>query len=192
MTIFRIIMIGILIGLLNAASPISLQAKSQRVEEAQTILTKLGFYKGEIDGQWGSESREALNEFQKKHGFVVSRGLSIAIMEVLKTVDKGAIPGYVPISDRIGNTVIVDTGERIFYDTDGTKLIKLKNGNTVERKWRQMENGRHCETLYNKKEYCEGLTPSSYIIFKHEDQTYWFRRNGRRDWIMKLEEGNQL
>ncbi len=167
-------------------------ARSSRVEEAQQIMTRLGIYNGEIDGNWGKESREALNDFQKKHGFVTSKGLSSAFLEILKIVDAGAIRYYVPIAERIGNTMIVSSGERIFYDTDGTKIIKLKNGKSVNRTWRQLENGHYCETLYNRKEFCEGQTNSRYIIFKVNNESHWYRRNGRLEWKMSFEEGNQL
>lgn len=167
-------------------------AKANNVKDAQKILSKLGFYKDNIDGKWGSNTREALNEFQKRAGFRATKRLTAGFMDVLQTIDKGGVRDFVPIAERIGNTLVVSSGERIYFDPDGTKIIQLKNGKRYKRSWRKMDNGLYCETLHNRQEFCEGITKSKYVIYKINGETRWYRLNGRREWMMKLEKGNQL
>ena len=40
----------------------------EKVESLQTRLTELGYYQGEIDGQFGAGTREAVIAFQKRNG----------------------------------------------------------------------------------------------------------------------------
>lgn len=192
MSISKLCFTLLLSTLLALSVTTNMLAKSANVEKAQKILNRLGHYEGEVDGLWGKESREALNAFQKKHGFRVSKRLSSGILKSLEIVDEGGTRNFVPISERIGNTFIINSGEKIFYDTDGVKIIKLKSGKSVKRKWRKMENGLFCETLYNRKEFCEGKSKSKYVIFKLGEDIHWFRLNGWREWVMTLKEGNQL
>lgn len=188
----RLLMLGASVLMLSALTATNALAKSDRTLEAQQILTKLGHYKGDLDGSWGQQSREALNAFQKQAGFKTSSRLTRGFRDVLKTIDQGGTRNYVPIEERIGNTLIVNTGERIYFNPNSTKVIQLKNGKKYKRKWRQMDNGLYCETLFNKKEFCEGVSSSNFVIFKIKDETRWYQLNGRLKWTMKLKEGNQL
>lgn len=192
MTLNKICFTLLLNLVLSFSFTTSMLAKSTSVEKAQKILNKLGYYEGDIDGRWGKKSRKSLNTFQKKHGFNTSKRLSNGLLKALQTVDEGGKRNFVPISERIGNTLIVNSGEKIYYDTDGTKIIKLKSGKSVKRKWRKMKNGKFCETLYNKSEFCEGKSKSKYVIFKVGEKTHWFRLNGWREWEMTLKEGKKL
>ncbi|MGI6279893.1 MAG: spore cortex-lytic enzyme [Acutalibacteraceae bacterium] len=45
-------------------------SRSAEVTEIQTRLKKWGYYKGEIDGIFGSKTKKAVIEFQKKNGLV--------------------------------------------------------------------------------------------------------------------------
>ena len=192
MTIGKICFTLLLSTMLALSVTTNMLAKSANVEKAQKILNRLGHYEGEIDGLWGKASREALNAYQKKHGFRLSKRLSSGVLKSLQIVDEGGKRNFVAISERIGNTLIINSGEKIYYDTDGTKIIKLKSGKSVKRRWRKMDNGLFCETLYNRKEFCEGKSKSKYVIFKLGEKTHWFRLNGWREWVMTLKEGNQL
>jgi 3D (Asp-Asp-Asp) domain-containing protein len=42
-------------------------SKGRRVEEVQSMLQKLKFYRGEIDGEYGKQTRQAVTLFQKKN-----------------------------------------------------------------------------------------------------------------------------
>ncbi len=42
------------------------------VEEVQTALTNEGLYQGEIDGVLDNETMEAIAEYQKQHGIMIS------------------------------------------------------------------------------------------------------------------------
>lgn len=43
-------------------------AKGRRVEEVQSMLHELKLYRGEIDGEFGKGTKEAVLSFQKKQG----------------------------------------------------------------------------------------------------------------------------
>ena len=40
-------------------------------QQKQCLLYYLGFYKGTIDGKWGSKSKSAAKAFQKDYGLTV-------------------------------------------------------------------------------------------------------------------------
>lgn len=52
------------------------------IQKVQQALKSQGYYKGPIDGVWGSESRAATRAYQKANGLPVA-GLSVATMESL-------------------------------------------------------------------------------------------------------------
>jgi peptidoglycan hydrolase-like protein with peptidoglycan-binding domain len=52
------------------------------IQRVQSALKNAGFYRGPIDGVWGSESRSATRAYQKAKGLPVA-GLSVATMEAL-------------------------------------------------------------------------------------------------------------
>jgi hypothetical protein len=192
MTAFRRLVLAV--GLLPAALALLAlgPASAGRIDEAQKILTKLGYYGGTIDGKWGDETRQALNAFQQKAGFNQTKTLNADFMDVLRTIDAGATRNFAPIQERIGNTLLVASGERIYFDPDGTKIIQVKGGLRYKRSWRKMSNGLHCETLYDRREFCEGVSKSKYVIYRLNDETRWFRLNGHREWTMQLKPGKQL
>ena len=48
--------------------PLRNGSTGEKVESLQTRLTELGYYQGEIDGQFGAGTREAVIAFQKRNG----------------------------------------------------------------------------------------------------------------------------
>lgn len=54
--------------------------------ELQTLLNKLGYYSGEIDGQIGTASREAIQAFQNKEGLPADGIPSQSLLKVLRAV----------------------------------------------------------------------------------------------------------
>lgn len=187
---FTLPAIALLLGALLVNSPAV--AKVSKVKEAQQILMKLGYDPGSEDGKWGKKTRKALNVFQKSFGFIETKKFSGGMLDVLRTVNDGGEKSTAPISDRIGNTVFVSTGERLYFDPKGEKVIQLKNGKKISRRWRIMKNGLHCETTYNKKEFCEGVDPLYYVIFKVKNEQRWYQLNGWKVWTMTMKEGKHL
>ena len=51
-------------------------ARAEMILQASTALKKLGFYKGEPSGKWGSEIRGATEAFQKSRGLKVTGRLN--------------------------------------------------------------------------------------------------------------------
>ena len=71
MKVFKIIISFILILCLSSLTVFSLSKFGSRSEEVKQIQQKLknwGYYKGEIDGIFGSETKKAVIAFQKKNG----------------------------------------------------------------------------------------------------------------------------
>jgi hypothetical protein len=161
-------------------------------ELAQRVLQKYGYYNGPVDGRWNDRSRIALKEFQEDHGFRTTDELSPRLTDVLMTLDEGGVRDYAPIADRIGNTLFFSSGERIYFDPDGAKIIQLKNGRQYKRSWRKITDQHYCETLFDRSEFCEGKTPSKYIIYKVGDESRWFKLDGIREWTSLLKIGKRL
>jgi Putative peptidoglycan binding domain len=166
--------------------------KQSQYKMAQQTLTELGYYKGPVDGKWSDEALVALNKFQEDNDFEQTKKLTRGFVGVLKTISEGGTRDYVPISERIGNTLFVSSGERIYFKPDGSKIIQLKNGRSYNRSWRKLENGAYCETLFDRTEFCEGQSESKYIILKVKKKTRWFKPSGKRVWTMVLKEGRRL
>ena len=71
MKVFKIIISLILILCLSSVTVYSLSKFGSQSEEVRLIQSKLknwGYYKGEIDGIFGSETKKAVIAFQKKNG----------------------------------------------------------------------------------------------------------------------------
>lgn len=71
MKVFKIIISFILILCLSSVTVSSLSKFGSQSEEVRLIQSKLknwGYYKGEIDGIFGSETKKAVIAFQKKNG----------------------------------------------------------------------------------------------------------------------------
>ena len=71
MKVFKIIISFILILCLSSVTVYSLSKFGSQSEEVRLIQSKLknwGYYKGEIDGIFGSETKKAVIAFQKKNG----------------------------------------------------------------------------------------------------------------------------
>lgn len=71
MKVFKIIISFILILCLSSVTVFSLSKFGSQSEEVRVIQTKLknwGYYNGEIDGIFGSETKKAVIAFQKKNG----------------------------------------------------------------------------------------------------------------------------
>lgn len=71
MRVFKIIISFILILCLSSVTVYSLSKFGSQSEEVRLIQSKLknwGYYKGEIDGIFGSETKKAVIAFQKKNG----------------------------------------------------------------------------------------------------------------------------
>ena len=56
--------------------------------EIQRALADRGYYKGEINGQWGAESVEALKQFQSEQKLVVDGKLGALSLIALGLVPK--------------------------------------------------------------------------------------------------------
>lgn len=166
--------------------------KQSQVESAQLTLATIGYYKGPVDGKWTSDSLVALNKFQEDNDFETTKDLTSGFINVLSTISDGGQRDYAPISERIGNTMFVSSGERIYFDPDGSKIIQLKNGRSYNRSWRKLDSGAYCETLFDRTEFCEGQSASNYVIFKLKDQLRWYKPNGKLVWTMELKEGRRL
>jgi len=65
----------------NAAAPGSNRELSQAtLEEIQERLQQMGFYHGNIDGNWGPETQSALRDYQQQHGMQASGQLDFPTM----------------------------------------------------------------------------------------------------------------
>ena len=58
----------------------------------QIVLRELGYYTGETDGQYGEVTQDAVNRFQRDHGFqerdYVSLGVARAMLEEYHNQEK--------------------------------------------------------------------------------------------------------
>jgi len=63
------------------------QASSTDVKQAQQALKDQGLYHGAIDGRWGPETKQAVNEFQKKNGLKQTAQLDDQTKDQLQHAD---------------------------------------------------------------------------------------------------------
>lgn len=64
---------------------VKLSSKNEeRIIHIQTALKKAGFYKGEVDGRLGSQTRKAIRAFQKDHGLKPDSVVGLKTWEDLK------------------------------------------------------------------------------------------------------------
>lgn len=47
---------------------LKLGSRGPRVREVQSILKQMGYYRGTVDGIYGSQTEAAVRNFQKKYG----------------------------------------------------------------------------------------------------------------------------
>ena len=75
------------------AASIKLGSTGSEVAQLQTMLTKLGYYSGNITGHAGEKTVEAIRAFQKKNGLTQDGIAGSATMNKLRTLID---PGYTP------------------------------------------------------------------------------------------------
>ncbi|HOY10851.1 MAG TPA: peptidoglycan-binding domain-containing protein, partial [Candidatus Omnitrophota bacterium] len=56
----------------------------ERITQIQTALKKAGFYKGEVDGRLGPQTRKAIRAFQKENGLKPDSVVGLKTWEDLK------------------------------------------------------------------------------------------------------------
>jgi His-Xaa-Ser repeat protein HxsA len=59
------------------------QSPDPNVTAVQTDLTKLGYYKGVIDGLFGRDTRDALAHYQTDHNLAVTGTLTTETLQTL-------------------------------------------------------------------------------------------------------------
>ncbi len=175
------------------STSIPANAASIKVKKAQEMLAQLGYDPGKPDGAWGGKSREALNAFQVAQGFHTTRSLTKGARLALELVSRGASKTPLPVADRVGNTLILDVGARVYYSPEGKKTVRLPNGKILSAKWRKKQDGTYCEYIFTtKKDDCVGAFEGSFVIFYHEDKWHYFEKNGKKKYGISLVEGDQL
>ena len=60
----------------------------EELKEIQSILKKLGFYQGVVDGIFGNASIKALNEWQKENNLIISKIVTTGLLNKLKESSK--------------------------------------------------------------------------------------------------------
>jgi hypothetical protein len=73
---------------LKSATPIH---KGKNIEDLQTMLKRLGYYKAEVDSDFGSITRKAVIAFQKANGLVTDGLVGKNTMELLTAKTKKAV-----------------------------------------------------------------------------------------------------
>jgi peptidoglycan hydrolase-like protein with peptidoglycan-binding domain len=71
---------------------------------AQQTLKAEGFYNGKIDGNWGSKSRQALIQFEKRHNLPASGTLNRNTFAALMGTTTPAVGSSVPRAQGAGST----------------------------------------------------------------------------------------
>lgn len=169
------------------------QAGKAEVMAAQEALAKLGYDPGTPDGAWGGKSRKALNAFQKAHGLKATRKLSKGPALALELAAAGAKAAPLPMADRIGKTLILDVGARVYYSPDGQKILRLPNGKTAEAKWEKKADGTYCEYIFSSKKMdCGENFEKQFVVFHLDNKWTYFEKNGKKKWGIELADGDQL
>lgn len=97
-------------------------SKGQEVEEIQTKLKRLGYYKGKVDGDYGPITQKAVSDFQKDH--LVTGCVDSATYSALQNEHDGvAIEVKIPTSMQ----EVVDIFGKIVYEDLSNGNIKIIN-----------------------------------------------------------------
>ena len=101
------------------------------------------------------------------------------------------------IKERIGNTLMLDNGARVYYSERGAKIVRTNSGKTIKKTWIKKADGTYCEYLFaTKKMACENEAPLAYVMYpdaKNEGAVVAFdKKSGARRFSTRLVEGNKL
>jgi peptidoglycan hydrolase-like protein with peptidoglycan-binding domain len=77
---------------------ISRVTERQKMMDAQTMLTRLGYYDGPIDGSIGSKTRDAIKAYQELHGQTPSGVMDDAfLVSIHKVMNKKPLTGWLSV-----------------------------------------------------------------------------------------------
>ncbi|MGI9405464.1 MAG: peptidoglycan-binding domain-containing protein [Hyphomicrobiaceae bacterium] len=168
-------------------------AADEKTKTAQEALAKLGYDPGVIDGAWGASSRKALNEFQKALGFKTTKGLNAGLRDALNLAAAGAEKTEAPRGDKIGKTLIGTDGWRVYYNPNGEKKLKTRDGKTLIKKWRKKTDGTFCEYTFSvKKNLCGTEIGKGTVTLKSGVNWTMFKASGKKMFTFEMVDGNQL
>lgn len=75
----------------SSVQPANTGSQSQLgIRDVQQELKQDGFYQGSIDGIWGSQSRSAMEQYQRQHGLTPSGQLDRETLQAMRS-DQGAV-----------------------------------------------------------------------------------------------------
>lgn len=132
------------------------QLSRTNVMQIQRKLAKLDFYKGKRDGRWGSETTQAVQDFQTSRGFVASGMPTAETLTALNVTpsdrDSTRTPQAVAeIAPKDGGAVYQENSVEDTYTTRSQRGVLSVNGLT--------QNGSTCLTCTNGI-YGTGDTPN--------------------------------
>ncbi len=100
----------------------------------QTLLRRKGIYRGEIDGIFGSRTQQAVREFQRRQGLMVTGVVNVATWEALgvKCITEPRPPVDSPVSTRVGRGIrhIFYTDKRVYSRGERIKMSLIKTNIT--------------------------------------------------------------
>ncbi len=129
---FRHMFQRIALALLIALVPCSLQA-SDTVLATQKKLAQLGFYKGGVDGQMGSQTSAAIRRYQIAENLKVTGELNRQTLQQLGIQGSSPTPAYVAIADIFKGGPYISVGPELQVATvrqaqKNLKLLGYYNG----------------------------------------------------------------
>ena len=100
-TLFLLILLLIAVSSCALAASIKLGSTGDNVTELQEMLSKLGYYSGNITGHAGENTIEAIKVFQAHHGLEQDGVAGSATMNKIRSLID---PSYVPSSSSACNS----------------------------------------------------------------------------------------
>jgi len=189
-TLLCIVMSALMLTVTGLSSTV--YAANASIKMVQETLVTLGYDPGTPDGSWGGNSRRALNAFQTDNGFKTTHSVSKGLIELFKVLSSGGTKSNaIPIADRVGNTLVLQVGAKVYYADDGRKTVVLPNGKRIDMKWRKKADDTYCEFSFSaKRETCEPEENETFNIYTLEGEHYYFQKTGNLKWRIKLAEGD--
>lgn len=119
----RISLKNVPVPMVNPARSSKVAAQSSLVRDVQSVLAEIGFYTGKVDGIYGSGTKSAIMNFQKRAGIIPNGEASYGLLANLNSV-KAVTNSQKVESKPVSNTNVAQLPKVIVFDAETVTRIQ--------------------------------------------------------------------